>query len=615
MATLIDSLVVGLGLDPKGFEKGSKDARAELNKTRNEARKTASEIEERGKQAAAFFTRLRNEALTFFAVLTVGTGLKDFAVNTITGASALGRLSANLGMSTRELSAWQKANERAGGTKDGIVAQLKESQQEAAKYRTGLTPANISAFAKYGGDFNAYRSGNALLLERSRIISELYAKSPDRAALAAQELGIQEDTYNLIKQGPRAIQALIEAQAKNSVVTEKDAEQADRLRIRMLDLRDSLQATATRILLTLAPVLERLMAQLQRVADWIAEHREDIERWVNDAVEALVKFSRAVDQAVEAVGGWKVVLGALLALKVASFASSLLLLAAALTRVATAGAMARGVGGFLASLGIRGAGVGGALALYHGGLNANEDEELARLRAAGDGMPVRNDSEPIETWRARMAASTGSSDAAMDSLMAKGWTRAQAAGIVANLKQESNFNPGAIGDGGKAYGIAQWHPDRQAEFKRWSGKDIRGSSFEEQLAFLDWEMREGREKRAGDRLKQATSAAEAGAVVSKYYERPADTAREMSNRARMAQQYDAAEQARAAQYAAANADTARTAGAGRGFVNQTNTSTSDVQIGSITVNTQATDAQGIAQEIGPAIKKTGLVTQANTGLM
>src|SRR5260364_215450 len=65
----------------------------------------------------------------------------------------------------------------------------------------------------------------------------------------------------------------------------------------------------------------------------------------------------------------------------------------------------------------------------------------------------------------------------------KGWTHKQAAGIVANLKIESGLNPNAVGDGGKAYGIAQWHPPRQAEFRRAFGKDIRAATLTEQLEF------------------------------------------------------------------------------------------------------------------------------------
>lgn len=615
MATVVDSLIVTLGLDAKGFDKERKAVREAFKEASEDSKRRATQIENSGKQAAQFFTRLRNEALTFFAVFTAGVGFKNFVSDTIGGTAALGRMAANLNLSTRELSAWQKANERAGGTASGIVAQLQESQQEAARYTSGMAANNLSAFAKYGGNFDAYRSGTAYLIERARIVASLYAKSPERAALAAQELGIQEDTYNLIKQGPQAIAALIAAQQKNAVVTEKDAAEADRLRIKLLDLRDTFQATGTRILLSLAPVLEDLLRRLQTLADWVAEHREDIAKWINDAVEAIGKFAKATDDAVEAVGGWKTVLAALVGLKVAGLVAQFIALAGAITGIgrAAAGVSAGAAAGtgFWALL--RSLGIGVTAATYSGSLNANEDAELARLRALGDTMPPRQDQESEAAWRARMAAGNGSEQQAMDSLMAKGWTRQQAAGIVANLKHESNFNPGAVGDGGKAYGIAQWHPDRQARFKAWSGKDIRGSSFEDQLAFLDYEMR-NQEKAAGDRLKAATNAAEAGAVVSKYYERPADQAGEMARRARMAQQVDASEQARAAQWAAQNAQGARQAGAGRGFVNQTSTSSSEVNIGQITVQTQATDAEGIRREIGPAIQNNGLVVQANAGL-
>lgn len=115
-----------------------------------------------------------------------------------------------------------------------------------------------------------------------------------------------------------------------------------------------------------------------------------------------------------------------------------------------------------------------------------------------------------------------SRNAAIEYLQGAGWTREQAIGIAANLQHESSFNPGAIGDGGRAYGIAQWHPDRQAAFQERFGKSIRGSSMEEQLDFLTYEMKHGKEQAAGKRLSEATDAASAARVVSQFYERPAD---------------------------------------------------------------------------------------------
>lgn len=127
---------------------------------------------------------------------------------------------------------------------------------------------------------------------------------------------------------------------------------------------------------------------------------------------------------------------------------------------------------------------------------------------------------------------------AMSFFMGKGWSRQQAAGIVANLQAESGMRHGIPGDGGMAYGIAQWHPDRQAAFARWAGKDIRQSTFQEQLAFVHYEMSEGNERRAGRLLKNAATAEEAGSIVSTHYERPKYRDAEAAKRAGMAKRLE-----------------------------------------------------------------------------
>lgn len=111
-----------------------------------------------------------------------------------------------------------------------------------------------------------------------------------------------------------------------------------------------------------------------------------------------------------------------------------------------------------------------------------------------------------------------------------GWSHEQAAGIVANLQAESGMKANAVGDNGKAYGIAQWHPDRQAEFKKWAGKDIRQSSLDEQMAFVHYELTEGNERKAGALLKAAKNAQQAGEIMSRHYERPLAADAEASKR-------------------------------------------------------------------------------------
>lgn len=108
---------------------------------------------------------------------------------------------------------------------------------------------------------------------------------------------------------------------------------------------------------------------------------------------------------------------------------------------------------------------------------------------------------------------------AMDFFMKNGYTEMQAAAIVGNLQAESgqNLNTRASGDEGKALGIAQWQGARQKKFKEIIGKDIMDSSLEEQLKFVDWELKNTHAD-AGRKLKQAKNVKEAATVIDKSYE-------------------------------------------------------------------------------------------------
>ena len=121
-------------------------------------------------------------------------------------------------------------------------------------------------------------------------------------------------------------------------------------------------------------------------------------------------------------------------------------------------------------------------------------------------------------------------------LKSMGWTDAQAAGLASNVFRESTGNPGAVGDGGHAYGIGQWHKDRQQAFEAKFGHSIKGSTIDEQLEFMNYELRQGTEKSAGKKLMMATTAKEAGATVSRYYERPGDKVGEMGVRGAAAEE-------------------------------------------------------------------------------
>lgn len=101
-------------------------------------------------------------------------------------------------------------------------------------------------------------------------------------------------------------------------------------------------------------------------------------------------------------------------------------------------------------------------------------------------------------------------------LLQKGYRPEVAAGIVGNIQHESNFNPFAVGDRGKARGLAQWHPDRYAPLsKKFNLSTIQGN-----LDAIDYELNNS-EVGALEKINSARTPEEAALLFDKYFERSA----------------------------------------------------------------------------------------------
>jgi hypothetical protein len=191
------------------------------------------------------------------------------------------------------------------------------------------------------------------------------------------------------------------------------------------------------------------------------------------------------------------------------------------------------------------------------------------------------------------SSGAGGSKSAMDYLMNKhGLSATHAAGIVANMQAESSGDINARGDGGRAHGLFQWHPDRQALIKSGTGIDVSNATKEQQLDAMMWELKQRGE--LGGFLSQ-TTASGAGSYFSQKFERPAGGMMEAMKRGQMAMEI-----------AGSTPFASQSGAAGSGPAG-------GVSIGKIDVNTAATDADGIARDINSALQKHigGVFSQNN----
>lgn len=130
---------------------------------------------------------------------------------------------------------------------------------------------------------------------------------------------------------------------------------------------------------------------------------------------------------------------------------------------------------------------------------------------------------------------TGSKKQALEFFINKGLKPHQAAGIVGNLMQESGLRTDSKGDGGKAFGLAQWHPDRQVGLKNLAKKmGTQTNDFNTQLEYV-WQELNTSHKTALDKIINSRNVDEATTMFMRHFERPNEKLANLTGRIKYAQ--------------------------------------------------------------------------------
>lgn len=625
MPSVLDAFFITLGLDDKAFQAGVKGAQKgerdleNIQRRRADAEKRrAAEQDKSTRKSSDGFRRLRNDALALAAVFTAGVGIKDFITSTIDSAVNLGYLSQNLGQSTERLKAWQLASERAGGSQAGVISQLKESVDSIAALNTGLGPnEGMQWFFRMGGSARDLKDGNSYLLARSKIISDIFKVDPTKAALISKQMGISEDQFNFIKLGPDAIEDLIKAQEKHAAVSAKDAAAALKLKNQFLDLRDSLTLTAQRIILQLAPAIERLFAKLEKGAQWIADHQGDISRWVDESVTAITELIRMVDSAAESLGGWKNVLIALIGLKLGGFVLSLAGIAAQLMAIGGAAPAAGAAMGLLGKAGAVGAAGAGGYAvgtyaynnLLSTGVKDTIGEMIARTMAS-----FGNDEAAYSVNSTKKQQLYNVSPEYMKVPDAATPTSAQAPAVAPANAQDK------LTSLERKYGLPGGLLDKVWNQESGRGKNMLSKAGAQgHFQFMPATAREYGLKDPNDFDQSADAAARKFRDLLKQYGGDLQMATAAYNfgQGNLSKTGLAGVPKETRDYVAKVANGAQAAAAPRVTpgAGMTSNATSEINIENLNVNApQARDANGIAREMKPALEKYNFANNANSGM-
>lgn len=306
-ATVIDALLITLGLDTSDFRKGQKDVSDDLKKQREDAKKTAKEMAEQGKKAASFFSSIKTELLALTGVTVTAGGLMSFVKSTTSGLMDLSIQSKALGMSAKELDGWAKSAEAAGSSAEKISAALQGFQdaKQLAKvgvYDTPVQEAAIRLNSLTHDSFNI-RDDSAQTTFRKILDSARKVTDPDIRRQILQLVGI-DDAINQRNQEGQFLPD-VDRLTKSSGITDASTKGAKEFTAAWAELNQSLETTKNQFYTFLIPYVRDFNVVLRDLSNWMKSHPEEMKQKVDAFFGAIESGAKMADKAAQAVGGWE----------------------------------------------------------------------------------------------------------------------------------------------------------------------------------------------------------------------------------------------------------------------------------------------------------------------
>lgn len=259
-ATVIDALLVTLGLDTSQFRKGQQEVSDDLKKQREDAKNTAKEMAEQGKKAASFFSSIKTELLALTGVTVTAGGLMSLVKNTTSSLMDLSIQSKALGMTARELDGFGKAAESAGSSFERITAALQGFQAAKQGSLFGDTSSPIFSgmrmlTALTGDTFDVY-SKDAKSLARSYLESLRKVKDPNIRRQIGAMGGFDDATIQRNQEG--RFLPDVDRLTKSSGITDASTKGAKELTAAWAELGQNLETVKNQIYVGLIPTIRDL---------------------------------------------------------------------------------------------------------------------------------------------------------------------------------------------------------------------------------------------------------------------------------------------------------------------------------------------------------------------
>jgi hypothetical protein len=596
MPTVIDSLVVLLKLDPSQFTEGQKQAAADLGKFTDqmgaafnkqaERQKNHSNDELRqnkdrlaqNKQVAESYKFITDKVIGWATALVSTAAIVDFAKNTAQMDNSLGRFAERLDLNKDQLALWvAMLNNVTGKTSESVKS-----------VQTSAYALNSVRFAISIGDVSKAGVIQALGLSQADLQDPLQALDKIHKNLAAMhmsartatpllgQLGIDDRTISVLERGSTEYDNWMDAARRAVPANREQMDAAEDATRAMGEFDGAITRLVNDIEGKLLPSFTDVIKGASAMAEQSAGPMQHVESEVGGMLDAFAKLGQSTkgDGSLNAFGRAAVLIFGTVHIALMGLGAVIFAVINDLTTLAQAAAAAasgdfRGAADAMAAGGAKNkadqAGYQQQIDDYQNRLRTTLETGMVPGGGGAGGAPAPAGPGGQVAGRSPMGNFGAQAQAFMQ---AHGASADVARGIGAGVTAEGG-GLGMAADG--AFGIGQWRGDRRRALFKFAGSNH--PTLQQQLDFMLSEMT-GSEGAAGLAIRNSGSpAAAARAYISRYMRPGAGTQGDYNRASRVLGQSlgDAGDQG---------------GGGGR-----------SVTIGTLNVQTKATDAKGIAKDL------------------
>ena len=256
MATVIDSLLIELGLDASGFDKSQKKAVDSLKKMEDQANKSSKQNQKGAKETAESFDKVTESVMKLGVAAFGVAGLKSLITSVTQTNTQLNRQSNMLGINVNSLAAWGQAVKAMGGNAEDFAASMQNMEGGLTAFSLGLGGEEVfTGLTRLGVGL---KNGKVDLLELSKALIKVKEEKGIQAALALSAPLMGADTFYLLTQSVDKTKELVEQQAKLNRITQEGAQQSAAFTEKTVALETSMMGLKNSIMGQMYPALNEL---------------------------------------------------------------------------------------------------------------------------------------------------------------------------------------------------------------------------------------------------------------------------------------------------------------------------------------------------------------------